>query len=151
MVERLVRRTGGSSGDQHFLPECQRRRIAFGQNPKSVEDITKEIKRVAKQPVIMKLSPNVTDITENSKGSRSRRCRCTFSDQYTDRLKIDINRRKICPGKQDGGMSGPAVNGCRGMVYQTAQAVKLPIIGMGGIMNAEDAWSSFWQEQLPFL
>ena len=121
-------------------PNVKEGGIAFGQNPKSVEDITKEIKRVAKQPVIMKLSPNVTDITETARAAEAGGADALSLINTLTGMKIDINRRKFVLANKTGGMSGPAVKPVAvRMVYQTAQAVKLPIIGMGGIMNAEDA------------
>ena len=121
-------------------PNVKEGGIAFGQNPKSVEDITKEIKRVAKQPVIMKLSPNVTDITETARAAETGGADALSLINTLTGMKIDINRRKFVLANKTGGMSGPAVKPVAvRMVYQTAQAVKLPIIGMGGIMNAEDA------------
>ena len=121
-------------------PNVKEGGIAFGQNPKSVEDITKEIKRVAKQPVIMKLSPNVTDITETARAAEAGGADALSLINTLTGMKIDINRRKFVLANKTGGMSGPAVKPVAvRMVYQTAQAVKLPIIGMGGVMNTEDA------------
>ena len=98
------------------------------------------VKRVAKQPVIMKLSPNVTDITETARAAEAGGADALSLINTLTGMKIDINRRKFVLANKTGGMSGPAVKPVAvRMVYQTAQAVRLPIIGMGGIMNAEDA------------
>ena len=114
--------------------------IAFGQDPKAVEAITKAVKRVAKQPVIMKLSPNVTDITVMAKAAEAGGADVLSLINTLTGMKIDIHRRTFALANKTGGMSGPAVKPVAvRMVYQVAQAVKVPIIGMGGIMNAEDA------------
>lgn len=114
--------------------------IAFGQDPKQVEKITSEIKAKAKQPVIMKLSPNVTDITVMAKAAQEGGADAISLINTLTGMKIDINRRAFALANKTGGMSGPAVHPIAvRMVYQVAQAVKLPIIGMGGIENAEDA------------
>ena len=114
--------------------------IAFGQNPKAVEAITKEVKKYAKQPVIMKLSPNVTDITEMAKAAEAGGADVLSLINTLTGMKIDINRRTFALANKTGGLSGPAIHPVAvRMVYQTAQAVKVPIIGMGGIATAEDA------------
>lgn len=121
-------------------PNVKEGGIAFGQDPKSVEAITREVKKYAKQPVIMKLSPNVTDITEMAKAAESGGADVLSLINTLTGMKIDIHRRKFALSNKTGGLSGPAVHPVAvRMVYQTAQAVKLPIIGMGGIMTAEDA------------
>ena len=121
-------------------PNVKEGGIAFGQNPKSVEDITKEIKRVAKQPVIMKLSPNVTDITETARAAEAGGADALSLINTLTGMKIDINRRTFAVANKTGGLSGPAIRPVAvRMVYQAAQAVKVPIIGMGGICNADDA------------
>lgn len=121
-------------------PNVKEGGIAFGQNPKMVEDITKEIKKYAKQPVIMKLSPNVTDITEMAKAAEAGGADALSMINTITGMKIDIHRRCFALANRTGGMSGPAVHPVAvRMVYQTAQAVKIPIIGMGGILTAEDA------------
>lgn len=121
-------------------PNVKEGGIAFGQNPKTVEDITREIKKYAAQPVIMKLSPNVTDITETARAAEAGGADALSLINTLTGMKIDINRRKFVLANKTGGMSGPAVHPIAvRMVYQTAQAVNIPIIGMGGIMNAEDA------------
>lgn len=121
-------------------PNVKEGGIAFGQDPKAVEAITREMKNHAKQSVIMKLSPNVTDITEMAKAAEAGGADALSLINTITGMKIDINRRCFVLANKTGGMSGPAVHPVAvRMVYQTAQAVKLPIIGMGGIMNAEDA------------
>ena len=121
-------------------PNVKEGGIAFGQDPKAVEAITKEMKRHAKQPVIMKLSPNVTDITEMARAADAGGADALSLINTITGMKIDVNRRKFVLANQTGGMSGPAIHPVAvRMVYQTAQAVNIPIIGMGGIMNAEDA------------
>lgn len=121
-------------------PNVKEGGIAFGQNPKAVENITKAVKGVAKQPVIMKLSPNVTDITETAKAAEAGGADALSLINTLTGMKIDIYRRSFVLANRTGGMSGPAVKPVAvRMVYQVANAVKLPIIGMGGIMDAEDA------------
>ena len=121
-------------------PNVKEGGIAFGQDPKAVEAITREVKKYAKQPVIMKLSPNVTDITEMAKAAEAGGADVLSLINTLTGMKIDINRRTFAVANRTGGLSGPAVKPVAvRMVYQVAQAVKLPIIGMGGIMNADDA------------
>lgn len=121
-------------------PNVKEGGIAFGQDPKALEAITKEVKKYAKQPIIMKLSPNVTDITEMAKAAEAGGADILSLINTLTGMKIDINRRTFALANKTGGMSGPAVKPIAvRMVYQVAQAVKLPIIGMGGIMNADDA------------
>ena len=114
--------------------------IAFGQNPDCLYDITKQIKAKAKQPIIMKLSPNVTDITEMARAAESAGSDALSLINTITGMKIDIHKRAFALANKTGGLSGPAIKPVAvRMVYQTAQAVKIPIIGMGGIANAEDA------------
>lgn len=121
-------------------PNVKEGGIAFGQNPKSVEDITKEIKKYAKQPVIMKLSPNVTDITETAKAAEAGGADALSLINTLTGMKIDINKRAFAIANKTGGMSGPAVKPIAvRMVYQVCNAVNLPVIGMGGICNGDDA------------
>ena len=121
-------------------PNVKEGGIAFGQNPKSVEAITREIKKYAKQPVIMKLSPNVTDITETAKAAEAGGADVLSLINTLTGMKINIHNRRFALANKTGGMSGPAVHPIAvRMVYQVAQAVKLPIIGMGGVATAEDA------------
>lgn len=121
-------------------PNVKEGGIAFGQNPKSVEVITKEVKKYAKQPVIMKLSPNVTDIAEMAKAAEAGGADALSLINTLTGMKIDVNRRTFALANKTGGLSGPAIHPVAvRMVYQTAQAVNIPIIGMGGIATAEDA------------
>ena len=114
--------------------------IAFGQDPKQVVKITAQIKAVAKQPVIMKLSPNVTDITEMAKAAEAGGADAISLINTLTGMKIDINRRTFALANKTGGMSGPAVKPVAvRMVYQAAHAVNIPVLGMGGIRTAEDA------------
>lgn len=121
-------------------PNVKEGGIAFGQEPKALEAITKEVKKYAKQPIIMKLSPNVTDITEMAKAAEAGGADILSLINTLTGMKIDIYKRAFALANKTGGMSGPAVKPVAvRMVYQVAQAVKLPIIGMGGIATAEDA------------
>lgn len=121
-------------------PNVKEGGIAFGQDPKMVEAITSEIKKHAKQPVIMKLSPNVTDITEMARAAEAGGADALSMINTITGMKIDINGRCFVLANRTGGMSGPAVHPVAvRMVYQSSQAVKIPIIGMGGILTAEDA------------
>ena len=121
-------------------PNVKEGGIAFGQNPASAERITAAVKKVAKHPVIMKLSPNVTDITEMAKAVEAGGADAVSLINTITGMKIDINRRTFAVANNTGGMSGPAVKPVAvRMVYQVANAVRLPIIGMGGIATAEDA------------
>ena len=114
--------------------------IAFGQKPEMAEEITRAVKKVAKQPVIMKLSPNVTDITEMAKAVEAGGADGVSLINTLTGMKIDVNRRTFAVANQTGGMSGPCVKPVAvRMVYQVAGAVKIPILGMGGIQNTEDA------------
>lgn len=121
-------------------PNVKEGGIAFGQDPKAVEAITREVKRRAKQPIIMKLSPNVTDITVMAKAAEAGGADALSLINTLTGMKIDINRRTFAVANKTGGLSGPAIKPVAvRMVYQVSNAVKLPVIGMGGIMNAEDA------------
>lgn len=121
-------------------PNVKEGGISFGQTPQTVEAITREIKRHAKQPVIMKLSPNVTDITEMARAAETGGADALSMINTITGMKIDIHRRCFALANRTGGLSGPAVHPVAvRMVYQSAQAVSIPIIGMGGIMTAEDA------------
>ena len=121
-------------------PNVKEGGIAFGQNPKSVEAITKEVKKYAKQPIIMKLSPNVTDITEMAKAAEAGGADVLSLINTLTGMKIDVERQTFAIANKTGGLSGPAVKPVAvRMVYQVANAVKVPIIGMGGISSAEDA------------
>ena len=121
-------------------PNVKEGGIAFGQNPKAAEDITKAVKKYAKQPVIMKLSPNVTSIAEIARAAEAGGADAVSLINTITGMKIDINRRSFVLANKTGGMSGPAVHPVAvRMVYETAHAVNIPIIGMGGITNAADA------------
>ena len=121
-------------------PNVKEGGIAFGQDPKALGDITKAIKRVAKQPVIMKLSPNVTDIAIMAKAAEEAGADALSLINTLTGMKIDINRRIFAIANKTGGVSGPAIKPIAvRMVYQVANAVSIPIIGMGGIRNAADA------------
>ena len=121
-------------------PNVKEGAIAFGQKADALMHITSEIKKKAKQPVIMKLSPNVTDITEMAKAAEAAGADAISLINTITGMKIDINRRKFALANKTGGLSGPAIKPVAvRMVYQAANAVKIPIIGMGGIASAEDA------------
>ena len=121
-------------------PNVKEGAIAFGQNPEALAKITKELKRKAKQPIIMKLSPNVTDIALMAKICEDNGADAVSLINTITGMKIDINRRSFVLANRTGGMSGPAVKPVAvRMVYQAAQAVSIPVIGMGGIVTAEDA------------
>ena len=121
-------------------PNVKEGGIAFGQNPDALYEITKAIKAKAKQPIVMKLSPNVTDITEMARAAEAGGSDALSLINTLTGMKIDINRRTFALANKTGGMSGPAVKPVAvRMVYQVAQTVNVPIIGMGGISNAEDA------------
>ena len=121
-------------------PNVKEGGIAFGQDPKAVEAITAEVKKHAAQPVIMKLSPNVTDITEMARAAEAGGADALSLINTLTGMKIDIEKQRFILANKTGGMSGPAIHPIAvRMVYQTARAVSLPIIGMGGIMTAEDA------------
>ncbi len=140
VVERLASQPVDLLEINISCPNVKEGGIAFGQDPKMVEAITKEIKKHAAQPVIMKLSPNVTDITEMARAAEAGGADGVSLINTLTGMKIDVNRRCFVLANKTGGMSGPAVHPIAvRMVYQTAQAVKIPIVGMGGIQNAEDA------------
>lgn len=121
-------------------PNVKHGGIAFGQDPKAVEAITSEVKRVAKQPVIMKLSPNVTDITEMAKAAEAGGADALSLINTLTGMQIDVERQKFVLANKTGGLSGPAIKPVAvRMVYQVANAVNIPIIGMGGIADAKDA------------
>jgi len=121
-------------------PNVKEGAIAFGQKADALFQITRELKKHAKQPIIMKLSPNVTDITEMARAAEAAGADALSLINTLTGMKIDIHRRKFALANKTGGMSGPAIKPIAvRMVYQTAHAVKIPIIGMGGIATAEDA------------
>lgn len=140
VVERLAEQPVDMLEINISCPNVKEGGIAFGQNAASVEKITKEVKKYARQPVIMKLSPNVTDITEMAKAAEAGGADVISLINTLTGMKIDVNRRKFALANRTGGMSGPAVHPIAvRMVYQAAQAVNIPIIGMGGVQSTEDA------------
>ena len=140
VVERLNDKNVDMMEINISCPNVKEGAIAFGQKAESVFDITKKIKDIAKKPVIMKLSPNVTDITEMARAAEAGGADAISLINTITGMKIDINRRKFVLANKTGGMSGPAIKPVAvRMVYQCANAVKIPIIGMGGIANADDA------------
>lgn len=140
VVERLAEQPVDMLEINISCPNVKEGGIAFGQNAASVEEITKEVKKYARQPVIMKLSPNVTDITEMAKAAEAGGSDVISLINTLTGMKIDVNRRKFALANRTGGMSGPAVHPIAvRMVYQAAQAVNIPIIGMGGVQSTEDA------------
>ncbi|MBQ6814946.1 MAG: dihydroorotate dehydrogenase [Lachnospiraceae bacterium] len=140
VVERLANEPIDMMEINISCPNVKEGGIAFGQDPKAVEAITKEVKKYAKQPVIMKLSPNVTDITVMAKAAEAGGADALSLINTLTGMKIDIHRQKFAIANKTGGMSGPAVKPIAvRMVYQVANAVSIPIIGMGGICNGEDA------------
>lgn len=140
VVERLVDEDVDMLEINISCPNVKEGGIAFGQNAKAAEEITKAVKKYAKQPVIMKLSPNVTDIAEMAKAVEAGGADAISLINTLTGMKIDINRRKFVLANKTGGVSGPAIHPIAvRMVYQAFHAVKVPIIGMGGIASAEDA------------
>ena len=140
VVERLANEPVDMLEINISCPNVKEGGIAFGQDPRALEAITKEVKKYAKQPVIMKLSPNVTDVTEMARAAEAGGADVLSLINTITGMKIDINRRTFALANKTGGMSGPAVKPVAvRMVYQVANAVSLPIIGMGGIASAEDA------------
>lgn len=140
VVERLAEQDIALLEINISCPNVKAGGIAFGQDPKQVEKITSQIKQVAKQPVIMKLSPNVTDIAEMARAAEAGGADAVSLINTLTGMKIDVERRTFALANKTGGMSGPAVKPVAvRMVYQVAQAVKIPILGMGGIRTAEDA------------
>ena len=140
----VVRRLAGQPVDMLEIniscPNVKEGGIAFGQDPKAVEMITREVKKYAKQPVIMKLSPNVTDIAEMARAAQAGGADVLSLINTITGMKIDIHKKQFVLANKTGGMSGPAIHPVAvRMVYEVSQAVSLPIIGMGGIMTAEDA------------
>ncbi len=140
VVERLAHEDVDLLEINVSCPNVKEGGIAFGQNPKALEQITKAVKSKAKQPVVMKLSPNVTDIAEMAKAAEAAGADALSLINTLTGMKIDINRRSFAIANKTGGLSGPAIKPVAvRMVYQTVNAVKIPVIGMGGIMNYQDA------------
>lgn len=140
VVERLASEDVDMLEINISCPNVKEGGIAFGQNPKAAEAITKAVKKYAKQPVIMKLSPNVTEITEMAKAVEAGGADAVSLINTLTGMKIDINRKQFVLANKTGGVSGPIVKPVAvRMVYQVANAVKIPVIGMGGISTWEDA------------
>ena len=141
VVERLGEETAVSMLEINVsCPNVKEGAIAFGQKADALYEITSEIKKKAKQPVMMKLSPNVTDITEMARAAEAAGADALSLINTITGMKIDIHRRTFALANKTGGMSGPAIKPVAiRMVYQVANAVKIPIVGMGGIATAEDA------------
>ena len=140
VVERLADEPADMLEINISCPNVNANFLAFGQDPKHVEALTAQIKKIAKQPVIMKLTPNVTDIAEIARAAEAGGADAVSLINTLTGMKIDINRRTFALANKTGGVSGPCVKPIAvRMVYQVAQAVNIPIIGMGGIQNAEDA------------
>ena len=140
VVERLASEDVDMLEINISCPNVKEGGIAFGQNPKAAETITRAVKKYAKQPVIMKLSPNVTDITEMARAVEAGGADAVSLINTLTGMKIDINRKQFVLANKTGGVSGPVVKPIAvRMVYQVANTVKIPIIGMGGISTWEDA------------
>lgn len=121
-------------------PNVKEGAIAFGQDPKMLTEITSRIKKISKKPIIMKLSPNVTDIAEMARAAEAAGADAISLINTITGMKIDVERRKFVLANKTGGLSGPAIKPVAvRMVYQASHAVKIPVIGMGGIATAEDA------------
>ena len=140
VVERLADTNASLLEINVSCPNVKQGAIAFGQKTDALFDITKRIKSVARQPIIMKLSPNVTDIAEMARAAEAAGADAVSLINTITGMKIDINRRKFVLANKTGGLSGPAIRPVAvRMVYQCANAVKIPVIGMGGIATYEDA------------
>lgn len=114
--------------------------VAFGTKPESVYEITKAVKAHSKQPLIVKLTPNVSDITENALAAQEAGADAISLINTLTGIAVDVHKRRMILANNTGGLSGPAVRPVAlRMVWQCAQKVKIPIIGLGGIMTGEDA------------
>lgn len=121
-------------------PNVKEGGVAFGIDPHMAELVTREVRKVAKQPLIVKLSPNVTDIAEIARAVEAGGADGISLINTLIGMKIDIHKRRPVLARKMGGFSGPAIKPVAvRMVYQVAQATNLPIIGLGGIMTGEDA------------
>ena len=139
-VERLAETNADLLEINISCPNVKEGGIAFGTNAAKIEEITRAVKKVARQPIIMKLSPNVTDITEMALAAQNGGADAVSLINTITGMKIDINRRTFALANKTGGLSGPAIKPVAvRMVYQVAQKVSIPILGMGGIACAEDA------------
>ena len=144
VVERLASEDVDMLEINISCPNVKEGGIAFGQNARATQEITTAVKKYAKQPIIMKLSPNVTDIAEMAKAAEAGGADAISLINTLTGMKIDIHKRAFALANKTGGLSGPAIKPVAlRMVYQTANAVKVPIIGMGGIATAEDAIEFF--------
>lgn len=140
VVERLASEPVDMLEINISCPNVKEGGIAFGTDPAAVERITSAIKKKAHQPVIMKLSPNVADIAEIARAAEAGGADALSLINTLTGMKIDTERRRFVLANRTGGLSGPAIHPVAvRMVYQTAHAVKIPVIGMGGIASAEDA------------
>lgn len=140
VVERLAEEPVDMLEINISCPNVKAGGIAFGQKPEMAEEITRAVKQVAKQPVIMKLSPNVTDIAEIARAVEAGGADGVSLINTLTGMKIDVARKAFAIANQTAGMSGPCVKPVAvRMVYQVAHAVKIPVLGMGGIQNTEDA------------
>lgn len=140
VVERLAEEKIDMMEINVSCPNVKEGAIAFGQKADALYRITEAVKRRAKQPVIMKLSPNVTDITEMARAAEAAGADAVSLINTITGMKIDVERRRFVLANKTGGLSGPAIKPVAvRMVYQAAHAVKIPVIGMGGIMTASDA------------
>ena len=140
----VVERLGDSSADLLEInvscPNVKEGAIAFGQDPRMLSGITSAIKKISKKPIVMKLSPNVTDIAEMARAAEAAGADAISLINTITGMKIDVERRKFVLANKTGGLSGPAIKPVAvRMVYQASHAVKIPVIGMGGIATAEDA------------
>jgi dihydroorotate dehydrogenase (NAD+) catalytic subunit len=140
-VEKLSQEDGVSMLEINVsCPNVKEGAIAFGQNANALYTITEQVKKHAQKPIIMKLTPNVTDITEMARAAQAAGADAVSLINTLTGMKIDVHRRRFALANKTGGLSGPAIHPIAvRMVYQTAQAVTIPIIGMGGVMSAEDA------------
>jgi len=121
-------------------PNVKEGGVAFGIDPHMAELVTREVKKVARQPLIVKLSPNVTDITEIARAVEAGGADGISLINTLIGMKIDIHKRRTVLARKMGGFSGPAIKPVAvRMVYQVSKVTNLPIIGLGGIMTGEDA------------
>ena len=140
VVERLADQPVSLLEINVSCPNVKAGGIAFGQNPDALYEITKAVKEKARQPIVMKLSPNVTDITEMARAAEAGGSDALSLINTLTGMKIDIHRRQFVLANQTGGLSGPAIHPVAvRMIWQVHKAVSLPIIGMGGVMTGEDA------------
>ncbi len=140
VAERLAEESVGMLEINVSCPNVKEGGIAFGQDAKALEEITWQVKRYAKQPIIMKLSPNVADIGEMARAAEAGGADALSLINTLTGMKIDVHKRAFALANRTGGLSGPAIKPVAvRMVYEASHAVKLPVIGMGGIQNAEDA------------